>query len=523
MFDILVKNGTIIDGTGKERYEGDVAIKDGAIVAIGHLHNERAEIEVDAQGKYVCPGFIDVNNHSDTYWQIFLNPNLESLLYQGITTIIGGNCGSSLAPLASAKNIETIQKWADFKAINLNWLSLDDFFKEVEKLKLPVNFATMTGHATLRRGVLRDESRGLTYKETAYVKKSLTEALKSGSLGMSTGLIYTHARMATTEELVDLAKIIKGYGGVYASHVRGEKEDLIEAIQEAIEIGERAGVKVHISHLKAMGEKNWPKMKEALGLIEKAHATGLDITFDVYPYTNTGSVLYAMLPSWIAEGGKRMMLHRLKDKSIRKKVIQEMKKSGFDYDKVEIAISPLNKTLARKKITEIAKSQEKTIEDAIIDILIASEGRVISSMEVLSENNVQKAIIHPLSIISSNASGYSIGHRDSGELVHPRSFGTFPRVLKKYVSEKKILTWESAIHKMTWAAAKKFGIPKRGKIEKNYMADVIIIDPEKIDGPANRENPYQYSRGIDWMAVNGKVVLENGKFIGQKPGQIVKR
>lgn len=522
MYDILIKNGTLIDGTGNPMCSGDVGIGDDKIVKIGELHNEKGEIEIDASGKFICPGFIDVNNHSDIYWRIFLNPDLESLISQGITTIVGGNCGSSLAPLYESETIASIQKWIDLEKISVNWRSLKEFFTVLEKKKLSVNFATLIGHSTLRRGVLKDDFRNPKPIEMEAMERMLKVSLKEGALGMSTGLIYTHAKTASTEELTDLAKITKKYNGVYATHIRGEKGELIEAVHEALEIAQNSGVKLHISHLKAMGEKNWALMDKALGLLEKGKQNGIEITFDVYPYTNTGSVLYTVFPDWIAEGGRKIMLSRLRDPAIRTKAVQEMKKSNFDYSKIEIAISPLNKTLARKKISEIAVSQEKSVEEAVIDVLIASGGRVITSMDILSEENVEKAIAHPLSIISSNGAGYNLEHRTSGEIVHPRNFGTFPRVLSKYVSEKKILTWEEAIKKMTAIPAKKFNIGKRGELKKGNYADVVIFDKDKIKDLSTKENPYQYSQGIDFVLVNGKIVLQEGGYVGNKNGRIIR-
>jgi N-acyl-D-aspartate/D-glutamate deacylase len=523
MFDVLIKNGTIIDGTGREMYRADIGIKEDKIAKIGELHNEKGQIEIEAYGKMVVPGFVDVNNHSDTYWQLFLNPDLESLLYQGITTIVGGNCGSSLSPLANAINIESIQKWVDVKKTSMSWLREKEFFKALEKRKISVNFATLVGHGTLRRGILKNETRSLNRKELNFIKKLLSDSIKSGAIGMSTGLVYTHARFAPKEEIIELAEVVAGRGGIYTTHIRGEKEELVGAIEEAIQIGDAARVKVHISHLKAMGKVNWTKMDDALALIDLAKKKEIDITFDVYPYTATGSVLYALLPPWIAEGGKRMMVHRLKDPVIRKKVMAEMKDSGFDYDQVEIAISPLDKTLARRKITEIARSQEKSVEEAIIDVLIATEGRVISSMEVLSEENVKKAIKHPLSMISTNGSGYAEAHRETGEVVHPRCFGTFIKVLEDYVKKEPVLKWEEAIGKMTKMPAEKFGIAKRGVLTPKYFADINIIDPEKISSPATKENPYQYSRGIDAMLVNGRVVISEGRYTGNREGRIIKK
>lgn len=522
MFDVVIKNGTIIDGTGASMFLGDVGIRENKISKIGNLKNEKADIEINADGKYVCPGFIDVNNHSDTYWQLFLNPDLESLVYQGITTIIGGNCGSSIAPLTSPKNIESIQKWADLRKINVNWLRFREFSEFMDDKNFSVNFGTLVGHGTMRRGILSDDARSMNAKELNFLRKELADSMKDGAFGMSTGLVYTHARLASAEELVELANIVKKYNGVYATHIRGEKEELIESCEEAVEIARKSGVKLHISHLKAMGKKNWKKMDEALDIIDHAFESGIDVSFDVYPYTNTGSVLYTLLPAWVSEGGKKMMIHRLKDPVIRAKVVSEMKKSDFDYNKVEIAISPLNRTLARRKISEIAASQEKSVEDAVIDILIASEGRVITSMEILSEDNVKKAIKHPLSMIVTNGSGYNLKHRSTGEIVHPRSFGSFIKVLTQYVMKEKLLSFEEAIKKMTSFPAKKFALYKRGEIREDNFADIVVFDKKKLESPATKENPYQYSQGVEYVINNGQIVLSQGEYIGERAGRMIK-
>jgi len=316
---------------------------------------------------------------------------------------------------------------------------------------------------------------------------------------------------------------VKKYDGVYATHIRGEDGELIEACEEAIEVARLSGVKLHISHLKAMGKKNWAKMDEALNIIDHAYENGINVTFDVYPYTNTGSVLYTLLPDWVAEGGKKIMVHRLKDQAIRAKVAAEMKKSSFDYSKVEIAISPLNKTLARRKISEIAATQEKSVEDAVIDILIASEGRVITSMEILSEKNVRKAIAHPLSIISTNGAGYDLNHRGTGERVHQRSFGTFVKVLSQYVMKEKLLSFEEAVKKMTYTPAKKFGINERGQLREKYIADIVVIDKDKLSSPATKDNPYQYATGVEFVINGGRIVLSDGEYSGERAGEMITR
>jgi N-acyl-D-amino-acid deacylase len=523
MYDIIIKNGTLIDGSGKSMYRADIGIKEDRIIKIGDLHNEKSENEIDATERLVCPGFVDVNNHSDTYWKIFTDPSLESLVHQGITTIIGGNCGSSLAPLLGAKAISSVQKWANISQVNIDWLTMKEFLDVVSKSKLSVNFATLVGQATLRRSVLGDDMRHLKAKEADFLASKLATAMKEGALGMSSGLIYSHARSTTEDELIRLAQTIEKYHGVYVTHMRNESSDFIAATLEAIEIARKSKVKLHISHLKVTGEKNWGMMDDALAAISRANEVGLNVSFDVFPYTNTGSVLYTLLPSWVSDGGKKMMLSRLKNPQLRAKIVAEMKASGIDYSKIEIAISPLNKTLARRKISDIAASQEKSIEEAVIDILIASEGRVIVSMDVLSEENIEKAIMHPASMVATNGSGYSDSHGNTGEVVHPRSFGTFPRILAKYVLGKKIISWEDAIRKMTSFPAQKFGIEKRGELKEAYFADIIIINQNEIRDFATPENPYQYNKGIDYVLVNGQIVLQNGVYNGERVGCVIGR
>lgn len=523
MFDILIKNGNILDGTGSPMFRGDVGIKEGKIVAIGELHNEHAEKEIDATGKYVSPGFIDVNNHSDTYWRIFLNPNLESMLHQGITTIIGGNCGTSLAPLTNHEVMKSIQKYSDMKKIAFNWLTMREFLDEVEKKKLALNFASLVGHGTLRRGLVGDEVRDISPDEMKKMKKMLTQAMKDGAIGFSTGLVYTHAKLASSREIAELAEIVKKYDGVYTTHIRGESNELIRAVEEAIRVAEITGVRLQISHLKAMNKKNWPLMEEALNMVETARLSGLDVHFDVYPYTSTGSVLYILLPDWATEGGRTMMLSRLKDSETRKKIIKEMRENEHDYSKITISISALDKTLNRKRIEDIAKLQGKSVEDAIIDVLIASEGHVVTMMEVLSEKNVDKGVINPFSIISSNGSGYNIEHVSSGEMVHPRNFGSFPRVLAEYVRVRGVVGWEEAVRKMSGLPAEKFKLEKRGILAKGNFADVVVFDPRQVRDLATVENPYQYSEGINYVVVNGQIALDNGNITDQRHGEVLRR
>ena len=450
-----------------------------------------------------------------------LEPQLPSLVYQGITTIIGGNCGASIAPLSSGKTIESVQKWADIKEVNVNWLSMGEFRQELEKRKLGLNFGTLVGHGTLRRGIIGDDMRRLAEDELDLFKNNLEKSLEDGALGFSAGLAYSHEREAKWDELEAMLEIVARHKKVFSLHLRDEGRDIISAIDEALDLAKESGATLQISHFKVTGEKNWPLADRALQKIEEAQKAGVDVNFDVYPYTETGSVLYVSLPAWAAEGGKRMLLRRLKEKHLREKIVSEMKNvHEYQYEKAIVAISSL-KNLPERKISKIAEARGISAEEVVVDLLLASEGRVITLLDCLGEKNVAQAIAHPLSIIASDGAGYSIAHKDTGELVHPRCFGTFPRVLGKYVREEKLLTLEEAVKKMTSMPAKKLGLPDRGILQENAAADIVVFDPDKIAGKATAENPYQYAEGMSEVIVNGKLVLEKGKLTGEMAGEFI--
>ncbi|MEI9966334.1 MAG: D-aminoacylase [Candidatus Moraniibacteriota bacterium] len=523
MYDILLKNGTIIDGTGNRRFRGDVAIREEHIAAMGDLRDAEAHRVIDATGLFITPGFIDVNNHSDSYWQLFANPSLESLIYQGITTIVGGNSGSSLAPLSGPKAIRSIQKWTDVEKINLDWLSMEDFLTAVYRRRPATNFATLVGHGTLRRGAMHDETRVITPQEIRLMEGFLEGALRQGAIGFSTGLLYTHAKGAKARELATLVSRVAKYRGIYATYIRNEGSGLIGAVEEALQTARTTHARLHISHLKAVGPENWALFGEALGLIENAALSGLDVSFDVYPYTTTGSVLYTLFPEWITKDGRKMMLQKLRDPQVRASVLRDLRAQKLDYEEIFITSSSLVKMLSRRKIGDIARLQGKSPEETLLDFLVASEGRAIVSLRMLAPQNIAAAIKHPFSIIATNGAGYSLGQKKSGDLVHPRNFGTFPRVLRKFVREEKLLTWEEAIHKMTGRPAHKFGIEKRGILERGHFADVAIFDPKTFADKATLEDPYQYAVGLRHLIVNGEFALRSGRLSEKRFGKVLGR
>ncbi len=517
--DILIKNGIVVDGVGTPAYHADIAIKNGKIEKIGLLGEPSAKTIVDATNQYVAPGFIDINNASDRHWTLFSHPNAESLLYQGVTTIIGGNCGSSLAPLTNGNIITTIQKWADVKKINVNWLTLSDFFAETKRKKLLLNFGTLVGHATLRRNIVGDEFRELTEHELAQMKHLLSEALSDGALGFSTGLIYSHVKSATTHEIISLVSVLKP-GKVYSTHLRNEEDMLYESVSEAIDVAKKTKTNIEISHLKSVGKENWNLFDKSLEAILKAAEEGININFDIYPYTSTATVFYTLLPDWIAVGGQAKLVENLKNQEFKKRLIEEIR--GKDFGDIIIASGDIDKTFIGKTIAVISQNQGTDILETAINLLIAAEGKLTVFLPGLSEENFIKAIKSSLSIIASDGAAYNLSDVREGYLAHPRSFGCFPRVLSRYVREKSIISLEEAIKKMTALPALKIGLSSRGIIRQDFFADITIFNLDTVKDLASFENPFQYAQGVHSVIINGQVALSLGRIINQGLGQILR-
>lgn len=523
MYDILIKNGTIIDGTGRKRFKADAAVKNGLIYEIGDLKGETARSIVDATGKYVTPGFVDVDNHSDTYCTLLQYPKAESLVYQGITTIIGGGCGSSLAPLVGEETIRSIQKWANIDRVNINWDSMAEYLEYMGSLSLGINYATLVGHSTLRRAFVGDEARALTAEEQKSFIQLLENSLKEGAAGMSTGLMYAHGRPASKEELVDLARMVHAFDGVYTTHIRNEMDTFVSAVQEALDVMATTNVKMHISHLKVVGERYWSLFDEALNRIDEEGRIGSEVSFSIFPYTVSGSVLYTLLPNWLTNEGKITMLKRLEDWQARREAIEDIRRKQLDYTKIHISIAGHEATFSGDSIADISQHQRLSPEDVILNLIISNKARVIVFMDLLYEENIRKALTTPYSIITTDGAGYSVEHKYKAQRIHPRSFGAFPRVLAQYVREQKVLTWEKAIYKMTGFPARKFGLKKRGILHEDTLADILVLDPKRVQDNATFENPYRYASGVECVIMNGKVVLEGGKHTGVMAGKVLRR
>lgn len=524
MFDILIKNGVIIDGSGKKSFQADIGIENGFISEIGNLQNAFAKKTIDAKNLTVCPGFIDILNRSDVFGTIFENPSQESLLKQGITTIIGGNCGASLAPIISINAIDAIKKWSDIKKIAVNWSSMSEFLNLLSAKPLGVNFGTLAGHTTLRRGLLKQEIRLLQKKEQEQMNYMANQALEEGALGISAGLIYAHTKITPTEELIELSKIASKNKGFFSLHLRNEAENIMSSVNEAIRISQEAMIPVEIAHFKIIGRKNWPLIERIIPMIETANRSGAQITFDVFPYAFSASVLYTILPDWATKNGKEKLLELLRDENLKKDIVAEMQQNpAVDYEKIIIAMSAGDKSIVGRNIKYLSQNQGLSPEETMLNIIIESGGRMIAFIPDLSEENIKNQIANNFSLMASNGAGYNLNYMNSGELAHPRCFGAFPRAIKKYVLDEKILSMEEMIAKLTSRPAQKIGLKKRGGIKTKNYADIVILNTGQLKDNATLEMPYQFSSGIDYVIVNGKIAIEDGIYNESLNGKVLKK
>ncbi|MGE5298335.1 MAG: N-acyl-D-amino-acid deacylase family protein [Acidobacteriaceae bacterium] len=506
MYKYVIKNGTVIDGVAKNAYKHDIAISEGVVVGMGrNIPAKTAEKVIDATGKFVVPGFIDIQNHSDSYWTIFDQPSQVSMVSQGITTIVTGNCGSSLAPLAGRESIKTIQKWHDLSGVNVNWASFEELGQVIEQNRLGVNVASLVGHATLRRGLLGDQVRTVTEEEVKVMERLLTKALDDGAFGLSMGLVYAHEVDSAVTELLSLAKSLQRHNKYLSVHLRSESEGILDAVDEAIDIGQRLEIPVKISHLKLRGKENWHLFDRLINKLENAFHSGLDITFDVYPYSSAWSVLYTYLPKWAYEGGRAETLRRINSEKDRKKILDFLRNQNYDYSNIRVATAEANNAFIGKTILHIAANLGTSNEEALLKVLSSTKNQAIVFDNNLFDEHVELLVSSPLSIIATDGAGYS---REGQSLVHPRCFGTMPKLLSM-VREQKIMKWERAIAKITSEPARLLGLKRRGRIAIDAFADLVVFDPDKIKDRATFDQPFMFADGIDQVFVNGGLAFEN--------------
>jgi N-acyl-D-amino-acid deacylase len=521
MYDIIIKNGLIVDGSGNKPYKGTISIKNGKINKITSKDNGyKSYIEIEASDKIITPGFIDISNHSDTYLTLFSAPTQKSLITQGVTTLVGGNCGASLAPLISNSAIASIQKWTDMSNINIDWHTFKEYLTILKNKSFAPNFVSLVGYDTVRRGLIGDDNRALTDDELKIIAKLIAQALEEGAIGVSMGLAFSHMQAVDKKELLQLANIIKKYNKILTVHSRNDGEKVVESIQEIIDIVSNTKVKTHINHLKILGRKNWKYAKEINEILNQAILDNLPLTFDIFPYTANNTVAYLLLPGWVAAGGRQVLLENLQDSNIRAKLIQEMKSNSYDYTRIIVSDSPMNKSIIGKSIVEIAKNQNLGVEDAVIQLVIASEGRARVIVDSISDRHMQELINFNNSMVGSDSAGYDDTLIKYKNYEHPRSFGAFTKFLQDFVLTGQ-LDWQRAIPKITSIPAKTFGLVEIGIIRENMNADIVILDPTKLNSCANFQQPIQYSTGIDMVIINGEIALRDGDVI-HLGGKIIK-
>ncbi len=509
IYDIVIRNGRVLDGAGNPWIAADVAIKDGRFVRIGHVPG-KGKREIDATGKYVSPGWIDMQDQSGSV--LTRNGLAESKLMQGLTTLIAGEGGT---PVTAEK--------------------IGEYFAGLEKSGISVNFGTYYNATQARTAVIGQDDREPTAEELNRMKGMMEAAMKNGVLGMSTALIYPPASYSKTAELIELAKVAGQYGGFYVTHIRGEGKELVQSIEEAITIGEKGGLPVEIYHLKAAYQPGWGTlMRQAGETIEKARARGLDVAADMYLYTAGGTLLTAVVPAWAAEGGREKLLERLKDPATRTRLKNEIKtgspgwwnivEAAGGWKQVVLASSgnPEHKRFENKNIEQIAKEWNKDPADAAFDLIVESNGRTGALYFMMSESDVETALKYPwISLGSDAAASAQAVDPDTAGNGHPRGYGNFPRVIAEYVRKKKVITLPEAIRKMTSWPATRLRLASRGTIKEGNWADAVVFDYEKIQDNATYEFPFRPPTGIEFVFVNGQLVMENGKHTGARPGKII--
>ena len=529
-FDVVITNGHIIDGTGSPWYSGDIGIRDGKIAAIGNLAKAERKRTIDAHGAVVAPGFIDMLGQSEL--TILVEPRLPSKIFQGITTEITGE-GGSAGPLNDAI-IKAGQPTYEHLKITPDWRTFAQYFARLEKQGIGINVADYVGATQVRRMVLGDDDKAPNAEQLEQMKALVRQAMEDGTIGVSTALEYAPAPYAKTEELIALAGEAAKYGGVYATHMRNESNTVLEAIDEALRIGREAHIPVEIWHLKVAGKKNWGRMPEVVAKISAARAQGMDVSANTYAYPAWFNDFSAFIPPWAHDGGDAKLIERLKDPATRARIRKDMETPSGEWDNewqeipgpesvlISVVQNPKMLPLQGKTLAEVAKMWGKDPIDALCDLLI--EDKVFTSVAVfgMSEPDVALALQQPWTSVDNDSSGASPEGILGQEHPHPRAYGTFPRILRKYVREEKKLTLEDAIRKFSALPAQRMRLVDRGVLKAGMWADVVIFDPATIHDQATFEKPNQLSEGMQYVLVNGVPVIDQGKMTGALPGKVLR-
>jgi N-acyl-D-amino-acid deacylase len=529
VLSLIIENGLIVDGSGNPWYLADVGVQGDRIACIGDLKHMKAQRRIDAQGQVVAPGFIDIHTHSDL--PLVVDGRAESHIRQGVTTSVTGNCGTSAAP-ATEDTLGLMEGMGvgGAQGMNLAWRTPGEYLKLLEKTGVSTNVAALVGHGTVRNCVMGYRAGKPTGEELARMKDVVAQAMEAGCFGMSTGLVYTPGVYAGTDEIVELASVVAGYDGLYATHIRGENDTVMDALQEGLSIGRRAGVRVQVSHLKAMGRHMWGKSLDMLAAIDEARAEGIDVTFDQYPYTASATGLSAVLPPWAQEGGKDEFMRRLGDSDTRARMREDILNGTGDWVSMHKGVGWENILITQcpapsvegKSVAQIAAEQGKDGFDACFDLLLKFQGSPRIVYFTIGDEDLERIMRHPAGMIGSDSGASHLEGPLAAGKPHPRGFGTFVRVLGRYVREKGVLTLEEAVRRMTSAPAQKLRLLDRGLLRPGMKADIAVFDPDTVIDTATYENPHSYATGVSTVVVNGQVVIDQGEHTGALAGEVLR-
>jgi N-acyl-D-amino-acid deacylase len=529
-YDFIISGARVVDGTGAAWFYGDVGIRGDRIAALGDLRNASAKQRIDANGLVVSPGFIDVQGQSE--FNILVDGRAASKITQGVTTEITGE-GTSIAPVNDRMR-EDLRPEAEKYHVDLDWRSLDEYFTHFERARPAINLGTFVGAGGLRNYVMGKDNRPATPAELDQMRQLVAQAMQQGAFGISTALQYVPDVFASTDEIVELAKVARSYGGVYFTHQRSESDKIFDSLEEVFAISQRAGISTTVWHLKTAYSENFSKMPEVLRRIEAARAKGIDVAASVYPYTRASNDLIACFPSWVVEGGTEKMLARLKDPAQRARAQKEMDSPSATWEnqwlgsgggKGVMLVHILNPDLHKYEgmnLEEIGRQMGKDPKDAAMDIAIADRGKSQVVISIMDEADVRAAVSNPLVTYGSDSEEQAEDGPLSMTKAHPRAFGTFSRVLAEYVRKQHALSLEDAVRKMTSLAASRVGITDRGILRPGMMADVTVFDPSTIQDVASYNDPLRYSIGMKYVFVNGRPVVRDGKITDERPGRALR-